>query len=110
MLWKRDEIDENKQYKLALTHSPNGYRDFYLVPTDSHDLPEHCVLVTEPVPTELLLSRNPFAISEAVRLENGQRFSVDAHLVWFTEDEHTAWLRDEEIPWLNGMPPKLAPM
>ncbi|WP_209435999.1 hypothetical protein [Paracidovorax oryzae] len=67
---------------------------------------------TEMVSNELLAKRNLRAISKAVSLVNGDAFHVDAHGVWLTAAEMAAILQDkedDEIPWLNSLPPKLAP-
>lgn len=73
---------------------------------------EGAVFLTEVVPTNLLLSRDFAGISEVVPLKGGKRFFVEAHGVWFTEEEWTALDRDvdwHEVQWLNGLAPILPP-
>ena len=78
---------------------------------DGHEAPPETVLCTEVVPTDLLLRRDFRGIADAVKLTSGELFTVDAHGVWFTRAEADAFDEVEwnEMPWLNGLPPLLAP-
>lgn len=111
-MWKLTEIQSDKTYRLALVQAENGSRTFQL-----HDNGEGInssikVLLTEVVPSELLVKRSLKNISDSVPLVGGERFYVDAHGIWLTEAEMKAITEDkedDEIPWLNGMAPNFAP-
>lgn len=113
-MWKKADVNPTGQYRLLLTQAPNGARAFVLHSLDEA-LPEASNLYasTEPVPHGLLLSQNLREIARTVRLTNGKSFIVEAHGVWFTQEEAAAILDDDkedhEVPWLNGMGPILPP-
>jgi len=109
-MWKRSDVDEMKRYQIALCQEANGLRRFALVDVDQPSFPGTTALLTEEVPINLLLRRDFTAIAEQVKLSNGEKFGVDAHGVWLTKNECDAWDRNwSDIPWLNGIPPLLAP-
>jgi hypothetical protein len=68
-------------------------------------------MYTEVVPTTLLLRRDFHGISKAVKLTSGESFCVDAHGIWFTRAEADVFgdVEWNEVPWLNNLPPLLAP-
>lgn len=109
-MWKRSEIEEHRAYRVALCQAPNGLRTFRLV-ADGCEAPHDSPLCTEVVPHELLQGGQLHAIARTVKLTSGESFWVDAHGVWFTRPEADALNEDDEgeIPWLNGLPPLLAP-
>lgn len=108
-MWLRSEVDQTKEYRVALCQKPNGARNFSLLEFGT-SLPANAVLVTEVVPMDLLLRGNLIGISKAVKLESGTPFFVDAHGLWLTQEELHA-LEDDasEVPWLNGLYPGFAP-
>ena len=111
-MWKRSEVNGALAYRVALRQHPNGKRSCSLSRLGSISLPPDTALLTQVVPTDLLLRGDLIGISEAVRLENGDPFFVDAHCTWFTEQESEAMDKDvsfDKIPWLNGLAPWLAP-
>lgn len=110
-LWKNYEVDEGKRYFVALTQSKCGKRSYELCEMGANPVGEDVVFTTEVVPYELLFWRRIPDIADTVKLTNGKRFYVEAHNVWFTEEEAMALDEDDEgdIPWLNGIPPQLPP-
>ncbi|BFO56004.1 hypothetical protein AVXHC19_28070 [Acidovorax sacchari] len=111
-MWKPSDICSDQRYRLLLIQSATGSRSFVL--QDEREMPtvEGLFSFTERVSNELLVRRNLRAISKEVSLVNGEAFYVDAHGVWLTAAEMAAILQDkedDEIPWLNSLPPKLAP-
>ena len=109
-MWKRADVDEKQRYRIALCQLANGLRTFELVEFDQSNHPSTMALLTEEVPIGLLLRRNFKEITKQVKLTNGEKFGVDAHGTWLTKAECDAWDRDwSDVPWLNGIPPLLAP-
>jgi hypothetical protein len=108
-MWLRNDIDQTKEYSLALCQKPDGARSFALwvagTPT-----PPLAVLLTETVPLDLLLRRDVIRISEVVKLSSGVPFFVDSHGRWLTNAEWNALNGDfASVPWLNGLKPRFAP-
>lgn len=111
-MWKLSDVDPGERYRLLLIQSNTGARSFVLQNNTEQGVPQGMFAFTDEVPNELLLKRNLHAIAKAVTLSNGEPFYVDAHGVWLTKDEMAAILEDKddnEIPWLNSLPPRLAP-
>lgn len=111
-MWEKTDVDPSGRYRLLLTQSPNGKRAFLLESLDATPEALNLYASTEQVPHALLLRQSLHEISKAVRLTNGKSFFLDAHGVWFTQEEMTAILEDKEdheVPWLNGIGPILAP-
>jgi hypothetical protein len=109
-MWLRGDVDESKEYQVALCQSASGRRSYALHPASAKTLPPDTVFLTQAVPTRLLLQRNFGGISKAVLLTNGKSFGVEAHGVWFTQEECAALDRGEDwetMPWLNGVAPNL---
>ncbi len=110
-MWLRAEVDESKEYRVALCQQANGKRHYKLLAI-GEPAPSESVFVTEIVPTDLLLRRDFIGISEAVKLSNGQPFGVESHGIWLTKEECGALEADNDwsnIPWINGLPPHLPP-
>lgn len=61
------------------------------------------------MPTDLLLRRDFNGISKSVHVVGGKQYWVDAHGVWFTVEEVSALEEELEVPWVNGVPPHVAP-
>lgn len=111
-MWKLSDVDSGERYRLLLLQSSTGARTFVLQKNAEQRLLQGMFAFTNEVPHELLLTRNLHAIAKAVALSNGEPFYVDAHGVWLTKAEMAAILEgkdDDEIPWLNSLPPRLAP-
>lgn len=111
-MWRRDEVDEEVEYRVCLCQAKSGRRTYALHAAHSDKpLPPDTVFVTDVVPKELLLSGHIRRIAETIFLTTGERFFVEGHNVWFTSAETQAlessdheW---EEVPWLNGLRPLL---
>jgi len=110
-MWKNYEVDESKEYYVALVQNPSGSRKYELCEKGNCPSNSGAAFETEIVPYKLLFRRDFIGISKAIKLKNGKGFYVDAHGVWYTEEETKALDEDDEgdIPWLNGIPPLLAP-
>jgi hypothetical protein len=105
-------VDAAGRYRLLLIQSSTGARTLVLQNKAEQRTLEGVFAFTDEVPNELLLKRNLQVIAKAITLSNGEPFYVDAHGVWLTKDEMAAILEDNddnEIPWLNSLPPRLAP-
>lgn len=109
-MWKRTELDKNKEYFLSLCQKSNGDRYFSL-----HEVGENveteAQFTTETVPFELLFKLDLEDISESVSLINGKTFGVDAHGIWLYQNEMEALMNDvaeDQVPWVNGLPPNFA--
>jgi hypothetical protein len=108
-IWKRSEIDASKSYVLKLFDDGLGTRDFEICALDrlqQSQAEPGLVLVTQPVPMDLVLRGDVFGIAEQVRLDSGRPFFFDSNGVWLT---HTEW-RDleagsEQISWARGCQP-----
>ena len=111
-MWKRAEVVEGVRYRVALCQSSTGQRTYKLQLLDEAQLPPDAALVTNEVPTDLLLRRDVHGIAEAVRLNDGSRFWTDAHGVWLTQEEWDALgarVDHAAVPWLNGIPARFPP-
>ncbi|WP_390342932.1 hypothetical protein ACFJIS_21275 [Variovorax boronicumulans] len=111
-MWKSSDIDVTKNYQLLLVQSSTGMRSFVLHDETEPRASEGLFAATDLVSNELLQKRNLHAIARTVALTGGEPFYVDAHGTWLTKDEMDAILEDkddDEIPWLNSLPPRLAP-
>jgi hypothetical protein len=110
-MWQRADVKPETTYRLLLCQSGED-RYLRIVEADREIAEDDALFVTEPVPTELLLTRNVPLIARTVRLREGNNFVVDAHNIWFTEEEALA-LRNgtafSHIPWAAGRAPRLAP-
>jgi hypothetical protein len=111
-MWKSSDIDLEKRYRLLLVQSSAGVRSFVLHDETEPGASEGLFAATDQVSNELLRKRSLHAIAKTVALTNGEPFYVDAHGTWLTKDEMDAISEDkddDEIPWLNSLPPRLAP-
>jgi hypothetical protein len=110
-MWKRSDVKPEMTYRLLLCQ--NGADRYLRIVAADLEAPEgDAVFATETVPNELLLARNVPRIAQTVRLRDGKPFVVDAHNIWFTEEEAAALRQGmafEHIPWAGGRAPKLAP-
>jgi hypothetical protein len=111
-MWKRAEVLEGARYRVALCQSSTGHRTYKLQPLDERQRPSDAALITDEVPTDLLLRRDFGGIAEAVRLNDGKRFWTDAHGIWLTQEEMdalSAGFDHTSVPWLNGLPARFPP-
>ena len=112
-MWKRSEVANGHRFRLALCQSDDRRRSFSLVDLSAGATAgEHAVFETEEVPVDLLKQGNLIKIADSVKLQSGARFYVDAHGIWFTEDEIRDWKRGgtpDEVQWSTEAPPRLPP-
>lgn len=112
-MWKRSDIDPNKQYVIQLCHDDHGTRMLRLRELDGEPLHPDAVFETGPVSNELLLQGDIFKIAEITKLANGKTFDFDAHGIWFTAEELAAFHKNQgdlnSVPWSTKTPPVLAP-
>ena len=110
-VWNKTDVNEDNRYFLQLCQN-GSKRRYVLTQEGQNEIDDAMVFKTNIVPVQLLLKQDLEAISKAVNLSNGKRFFVDAHGIWFTDDEHEALTNRvpfDQVPWLNGYAPKLAP-
>jgi len=110
-MWKRSDVKPESAYRLLLCQSGED-RFLRLVEADVDFLGSDALFATEPVPNELLLARDVPRIAQTVRLRDGTHFVVDAHNIWFTEEEAKAMRNGTDfsrIAWTGGKAPRLAP-
>lgn len=108
-MFKRPELEVGRRYRLWLCQ--RGGARWMEVAEEDASVPAG-VLSTALVPHELLLARDLKRIVEQVPLADGTRFVVDAHGIWFTERERAAFRAGadyDQIPWVDGVAPRLAP-
>ncbi|WPH13373.1 hypothetical protein [Variovorax paradoxus] len=111
MIWQRSDIHTDGRYKLHLYQAGDGKRLFRLIVENSsedHQPASDVALITQVVPNELLKRGDLLGIARQVTLEDGHAFFVDAHGVWYTEDEIAALNRGQPwstIQWVTGAMP-----
>ncbi|SEL50831.1 hypothetical protein SAMN05444354_106254 [Stigmatella aurantiaca] len=111
-MWKRSSVVKGRSYYVALCQGKDGQRYYELCEVDAHPQSTDAIFYTQPVPHELLLKGDYEGISQAVQLTNGCSFAVEAHGIWLTEEEIAVLEGDEDeenVPWLNGLPPIFPP-
>lgn len=110
-MWKITDLQPSQSYFLRLCENEKGIRTFLLLP-HGQESSDRTVLETEPVPFDLLRKRDLESIAESIRLRSGGRFTVDAHGIWFTEEEASVFRQSHgdlsKVPWVNGRIPRLA--
>jgi hypothetical protein len=115
MIWQRSEINDHENYRLHLCQSDEGKRFFRLIKigTVSETTPQKDVyFISAPVPNNLLKMGDVIAISEVVRLDNGDAYFVDDHGIWLTDSEckqMDSGLKFNEIQWVTDRAPKFPP-
>ena len=112
-MWKRLQVDRTKKYFLQLCQASHGGRRFVLTEAGQTEREPDCVFETGFCNNELLWWGNLEQISQTTLLTTGDRFHVDAHGVWLTNDEvrqmkehHFAL---EKVQWCRGIQPRFAP-
>jgi len=111
MIWRTSEVLEGVEYKLALCQDSHGVRELRILQKDEA-VPSDCIFATQSVPTQLLRKRDVISIAEQVPLDDGTRFYVDAHGIWFSQSEsiqRSSGVEHEDIQWVTPFPPKLPP-
>jgi hypothetical protein len=99
------------EYRLHLCQSEEGKRFFRLVSIGSEADKARAAdvfLATGVVPNSLLKKRDILSIAKTVRLEDGQKYIVDAHGIWFTESEikeMDSGRLFSKIHWISGREP-----
>jgi hypothetical protein len=86
-IWSVSDIEEGKQYRLHLCQSAEGKRYFRLVDAQSSLNSEEKFAETMPVDSGSLIQRNLMEISKNCTLINHERFYVDPHGMWITQNE-----------------------
>ena len=115
-IWKRSDVDENKEYVVLLCDDGQGDRYYELCEISQiteKSLNPDCVFVTEVVPIQLILNGNVGGISETVKLTNGDPFYCEAHGIWLSKQESDDWDHDDgslsSIRWERGCIPNFPP-
>ncbi|WP_236209227.1 hypothetical protein [Pseudomonas tohonis] len=110
-IWSISDVQDTGCYRLLLCQNASGRRYFKLgsVHQNNHELPvEDQVLSTHPVSNHLLQGRDIFRIAESTLLSSGERFLVDAHGIWLTENEIEQMdkgMAYDRINWATIAPP-----
>lgn len=83
------DVDERKDYVLVLFVSEDGARNVELKEVNSAKNASRgaFAFVTEIIPQDVLMAKNIVAISDNVKLENGDTFSFDSNGNWMTGNE-----------------------
>lgn len=117
MIWRASDVRVNGKYRLYLCESNEGKRFFKLIEigSDNEDQSYEVIYISEPISqniNEALKRGDLLMISEAVLLEDGHPFFVDAHGTWLTESEVKEMDADvnfNDIHWATGRVPNFAP-
>lgn len=111
-MWRRDDVQLGKKYRVGLIAGLDGSRLSCLLeeaaPTD------HCDFITPVIDdVELLKSRHLEAIIKQHGVLGGTRIVIDAHAIWFTEVEYQslfdAPMTGRPVPWFKGIEPNRPP-
>jgi len=89
-IWKRTEVDKNKQYVLLLLKNDNNLREFELREYDKRNEKvenSRCVYTTKIIPFDLLWRQDLDGIAETVKLETDKPFNFDSLGNWGTQEE-----------------------
>lgn len=113
-LWKKADVNMEKQYVLLLLERADGLRYFQLADIERADAiatgGSDFVFMTQTVPLELALDRDVAGIASGVTLSNGEPFYIDAHGNWFTKDETNDLVEGRaDVRWVRGRMPMLPP-
>ncbi|MBL8798351.1 MAG: hypothetical protein JNM56_30935 [Planctomycetia bacterium] len=109
-MWHRIAIDPNKDYVLQLCQNAERVRYFRARAIDEAP---HADMVFETVPLPAEIVRD-YRLEElrGRHLSNGEMFAFGPHGEWFTEAESNVMRRRggwNNIPWHNGIAPRLPP-
>lgn len=86
-IWSVSDIKEGKQYCLRLCQSVEGKRYFQLIEVESNVKSEEIFAKTTRIDNDLLMKRNLMEISKNCTLVNHEKFYVDPHGTWITQNE-----------------------
>jgi hypothetical protein len=90
-IWRRSEIEMDKQYVLLLIEGDSGDREFEIREVSQIFAPVNdgrCAYRTKVIPDiDAILRGDIEGISEIVVLENGMKFGFDSNGRWYTEEE-----------------------
>lgn len=99
-IWRKDEVDESKDYVLLLLENEEGEREYELrefekryEKTDG----AKCCFVTKKIPIDLVVSRNLMEIADVVGIEGeggGGGFLFDSNGIWHTLKEFEEFKRN----------------
>ena len=111
MIWQISDVKDGNKYKVQLCQSKDGKRYFSLVNAlDNTQSNPDAFFSTEIVSNELLRRRDFISIAEITLLDDGSKYYVDSHGIWFLEEEVVGLnkgLGFDQIPWVTGSAPKL---
>lgn len=112
-IWKDVEINDFHQYIAVLIEGPDGHRYAKAAVADFVDgvagYGPGVVFKTAVIPRDLLGKADIMDISELVPLSTGAPFYVDAHCIWFTQEEVEDIHLGRPVRWAKGQEPKLPP-
>jgi hypothetical protein len=112
-IWKGVEINDFDQYIAVLIEGPDGHRYAEAAVADfvdgAADYGPGVVFKTAVIPRDLLGRADIMDISELVPLSTGAPFYVDAHCIWFTQEEVEDIHQGRPVRWAKGQEPKLPP-
>lgn len=104
-------------YVVELCQKPTGerYTKYREAGSENHD--PHCTLETEPALGSQFIEWGFYEYAKHLRLADGREFGFEAHGIWMTREEVECKIRrvrgtlgkDEQPPWVNGIPPLLPP-
>jgi hypothetical protein len=108
-IWSKADVQEGVDYQLELCQDDARARFFRLLPYGTpRSTDVESVAITKRIEQrELLARRDLLGLCERTQLENGERYFVDAHGVWFLKPEREALLAGEAVPWVTSEPPAL---
>ncbi len=110
-IWSVSDIEEGKEYRLLLCQSAEGKRYFQLIDVESTAEPDSVFAKTTLIDNDLLMKRNLIEISKICTLVNNERFYVDPHGMWITQnetDQLSAGVDFFEVKWDTNTAPSLA--
>jgi hypothetical protein len=115
--WNRFGLRKDATYVVELCQKQTGerYTKYREIGSGEHD--PHCVLETEPALGSQFIEWGFYEYAKHLRLADGREFGFEAHGIWMTREEVEYKLRrvrgtlgkDEQPPWVNGIPPRLPP-
>lgn len=112
-IWKDVEINIFDQYIALLIEGSDGGRYAKAAVADLVggvvDYNSDVIFKTAIIPRYLLGKADIMDISELVPLSNGASFYVDAHCIWFTQEEVEDIHQGRPVRWARGQAPKLPP-
>jgi hypothetical protein len=104
----RTNLEPQETYVLDFVQFENGYRE--ILPRLANEQPHPQRIFSSLAYSGADLRRWILedTVVENTRLENGNKFELDAHGIWLTVEESRYMTNRNEFsepPWVNGMPP-----